>query len=138
MEKLRLSFDIGGVISKYPDKFRQLINNTNCEVFIITDMHDKVYVEEMLQMNNITIASDHIYCADYQKYGELCKAVLLKELKIDIFFDDFIGYESWDSSLGPAPIRLLVMPDPFKPYWHKDWKVQDESDFGRRVYNEQT
>ena len=52
----------------------------------------------------------------------MCKAVLLSELKIDIFFDDFIGYLAWDSSLGPAPIRLLVMPDPYKPYWADSWK----------------
>ena len=135
MERLKLALDIGGVISKYPDQFRALINSTTCETFIITDMHDKAYVEEMLRMNDISVASDHIYCADYAKYGELCKAVLLKELKIDILFDDFMGYTSWNPVWGDAPIRLLVVPDPFKPYWHQDWKVKDESDFGRRFYS---
>ena len=77
----------------------------------------------------------NVYCADYQKHGEMCKAVLLAQLKIDIFFDDFGPYLIWDSSLGPAPIRLLVMPDPYKPYWSPDWKTTDNSDFGRRKYS---
>ena len=47
--------------------------------------------------------------------------------------DDFVGYMPWDSTFGPAPIRLLVMPDPHKPYWADSWKA-DGYDFGRRKW----
>ena len=134
---MRIGFDIGGVISKHPSEFRALIydlHTTGHLIFIITDMHDIEYVEKMLRSNSIP-GYYEVYCADYKTHGEMCKAVLLKELKIDMFFDDFQGYLQWDSSFGPAPIRFLMMPDAMRPYWHKDWKTQDDSDFGRRVYS---
>lgn len=140
---MRIAFDIGGVISKYPDQFRMLIikllepteTGIKCDVFVITDMHKKDDIMTMLHDNGFDmISEDHVYCADYQKHGEFCKAVLLKELNIDLFLDDFIGYTQWDSSLGDAPVRLLVAPDGFKSYWSEQWKTRDKSDFGRRVY----
>ena len=135
---MKLAFDIGGVISKYPAEFRHLMQSLmqmNNEVFIITDMHDKREVMEALNMNGFGfVPEDKVFCADYTNQGEFCKAILLKELKIDALIDDFGGYVQWDSSLGPAPIRLLIAPDAFKPYWHPDWKTTVNSDFGRRVY----
>ena len=139
---MKIAFDIGGVISKYPEKFRWLMISlgVNMELFVITDMHDKAEVIKLLKLNNIEVSEDHVYCADYKTHGEMCKAVLLAELGIDILIDDFIGYTVWDSSLGPAPIRLLVMPDPLQPYWADSWKLsedpntKDEADFGRRKY----
>lgn len=135
-KKLKIAFDIGGVISKYPDEFLRLYTelSTYNFCFFITDMHDKEEVMKTLNVNNFFPNYEEVYCADYKKYGEMCKAVLLAELEIDMFFDDFIGYLAWDSSLGPAPIRLLVMPDPYKPYWSPEWKVNDNFDFGRRKY----
>tara|TARA_Y100000034_G_scaffold134957_1_gene205018 strand:- start:692 stop:1129 length:438 start_codon:yes stop_codon:yes gene_type:complete len=133
---MKIAFDIGGVLSKYPDEFRSLIRsllNSTCEIYVITDMHDKAEVMQMLYENNFPVTDNHIYIADYKKYGEFCKAVILAELKIDIFIDDFQGYLQWDSQLGKPPIRLLVAPDGFAPYWHQDWITKDKSDFGRRV-----
>ena len=132
---MRIAFDIGGVLSKYPDTFKELISSLgqNIEVFVITDMHKKEEVVKMLSDNGFNFNTDNIFCADYTNKGEMCKAILLKELKIDMFFDDFVGYLQWDSALGPAPIRLLVAPDAFRPYWHNNWIVQDNFDFGRRV-----
>jgi len=138
---MNIAFDIGGVISKYPDVLKKLMSklmDTNCEIYIITDMHDKKHVNSILQTNGIYLPLDHIHCADYNKYGDMCKAILLRDLKIDLMFDDFIGYLGWDSTFGDAPIRLLVMPDSFKPYWHTDWKTNDDLEFGRRVYSEST
>lgn len=135
---MRVCFDLGGVCSKYPKEFREIINcfiSGKSEVFVITDMHDKSEVVKMLKDNGfVDIPEKNIYCADYKTHGEFCKAILLRDLKIDLFFDDFIGYCEWDSTFGPAPIRCLVMPDGFKPYWAKEWKVDCESDFGRRVF----
>jgi hypothetical protein len=135
---MKIAFDIGGVISKFPEQFRVLgllcSASTPCQVYVITDMHDKEEVLKMLANNHFDfIPPENVYCADYKNHGEFCKAILLKQLGIDIFIDDFVGYVQWDSSLGPAPIRLLVAPDGFKPYWHDEWKVEGEYDFGRRV-----
>lgn len=134
---MRIALDIGGVISKYPDQFRWLITSLRCnhEVFIITDMHDKQEVMAMLRDNRIEVDETNVYSADYTSHGEFCKAKLLAELKIDLFIDDFLGYLQWDSSFGPAPIRLLMMPDAARPYWHESWKTKDESDFGRRSFS---
>jgi hypothetical protein len=133
---MRYGFDIGGCISKYPQQFKTMMLTLveEHEVYIITDMHDKAAVLKQLKDNGFEfIPERRVCCADYTNRGELCKAYLLKELGIDIFIDDFMGYLQWDSSFGPAPIRLLVCPDALLPYWDKTWKVDDKSDFGRRV-----
>jgi len=135
---LKIAFDIGGVLSKYPAEFRKLLadldGNDDIELFVITDMHDKDEVVKQLNENlGYFFSPKNVYCADYEKHGELCKAVLLRDLKIDMFYDDFVGYTMWPPHFGPAPIRMLVMPDGYRPYWHPDWKCSG-GDFGRRVY----
>jgi hypothetical protein len=133
---LKIAFDIGGVLSKYPEIFRPLalkLWSTGVEIFVITDMHIRADVLETLRLNQLDwIPEANVFCADYQRYGEGCKAVILKELGIDIFFDDFIGYTVEPS----CPVRCLVMPDASRPYWSDDWKVTGpEQDFGRRRFN---
>jgi predicted glycosyltransferase len=52
---MKVAFDIGGVLSKYPDVFRPLIvqlQHTGIEVFVITDMHDVEKIAEMLAEND--------------------------------------------------------------------------------------
>jgi len=139
VRQMRIAFDIGGVLSKYPDQFRRLLHRLTerfptffgVDIFVITDMHDVDEVYEMLVMNGFDmIHKDNVYCADYKTHGEGCKAELLRDLEIDLFFDDFLGY----MMLPSDTIRCLVIPDPHRPYWHKSWKTKDKSDFGRRVY----
>jgi acid phosphatase class B len=137
---VKIGFDIGGVISKYPEQFKRFfwdyfINKDYPDrVYIITDQHPKEQVIKTLADNGFEfIFHDDIYCADYEKYGNMAKAVLIKELGLDIFIDDFDGYLQWDSSLGPQPILLKVMPDVYKPYWADSWKCED-NEFGRRKY----
>lgn len=133
---MRIAFDIGGVLSKYPDEFVQLLQSlkSDHDLFVITDMHDKDEVVRTLENNGFSfIKPENVYCANYTSHGEMCKAFLLKELKIDMFFDDFSGYLQWDQSLGPAPIRLQIQPDAYRPYWAESWKTDCDSDFGRRV-----
>jgi hypothetical protein len=136
---MRVAFDVGGVLSKYPEQFRQLIKTlrspTWCvgsEVFVISDMHPKQKIVDILRLNDFSdIPEENVYSADYDTYGEACKAILLEELKIDMFFDDFIGYVA----VGGAPIRLLVMPDAETPYYADSWKMPEgEPTFGRRTY----
>lgn len=158
---MKIGFDIGGVISKYPEIIKLFLHKYNYDeygydsnkhdIFIITDQHPKKEVLRALCKNGFInglgnidgsttyltniINPENVYCADYEKYGNMAKAVLIKELNLDIFIDDFDGYLQWDSSFGPQPLLLKVMPDAFKPYWADSWK-QDESEFGRRKYNE--
>lgn len=126
---MRIAFDIGGVLSKYPDKFRHLIPTlqaSGCKIFVITDMHDVDKIYNMLVLNGFYIPKDHIYSADYKTHGEGCKSELLRELAIDLFFDDFMGYMMVPSDT----IQCLVMPNPYKPYWAEEWKVEETSAAG--------
>lgn len=141
---LRIAFDIGGVLSKHPDIYMDLLKQLSqgtylreslVEVFVITDMQrDKAI--ETLKLNGFLepvgwIQERNVLSADYEQYGEMCKDVLLKSLGIDIFFDDFIGYVAGDG----APVRCLVMPDATKPYYHPTWKtVDDTENFGRKTF----
>lgn len=129
----RVAFDIGGVLSKYPEFFKAAIaafEAAGIECHIITDMYDHASVLAMLNENGIGFFSEHVHVADYNTHGEACKAVVMKEHGINVLFDDFIGYVDGGAFGGDAPIRLLVMPDASKPYWHDDWKA--DGDFGRR------
>ena len=141
---MRIAFDIGGVLSKYPKIFMSMIkafdrNNYRTrkdsylyiEMFIITDMHNLSEIKEALQLNDLYqyIPEGNVYSADFEKYGEACKAVLLKQLKMDLFFDDFPAYVSE----GDETCRCLVMPNLKKPYYDDDWKTPNSvGDFGRR------
>lgn len=133
---MKIAFDIGGVISKYPNLLRELWRvlqkHSEVEIHVITDMHDKDDVMKQLTDNGFCISPKQVHIADYDKYGNMSKAMLLKELDINMLIDDFGPYLEWDSQLGPAPLRLMVMPDSFKPYWHESWKCSG-GDFGRRV-----
>ena len=129
---MKFAFDIGGVISKYPDIFRPLIAQLTAagnEVHVITDMPRKTAIE-MLAANAIVIPDSMVHGADFETHGEFCKAILLRDLGIDMLFDDFGGYTLWDSQLGPAPVRLLLAPDPFKPYYALEWRCESGG-FGR-------
>jgi len=133
-KKLKIAFDVGGVLSKYPDEFRialeALDDSPKIEIFIISDIHPKEEIIRQLKENNLHFGwSSNVYFADYDKYREACKKVLCEQLGIHILVDDFIGYV-----VEGDFIRLLVMPNSRKPYWHDSWKTNSESDFGRRKY----
>jgi hypothetical protein len=132
MNKLRIGFDVGGVLSKYPQIFKPLLqvlhDSKDTEVFIISDMHPKHKITDMLQLNEILYHQERVLSADYTKHGEMCKAKLCEEHKIDILIDDFPGYVA-----AGKHVRLLVMPEPLEPYYHDSWKTDgSEGDFGRR------
>jgi hypothetical protein len=134
----RIAFDIGGVLSKYPEEFEAVAWSLFCsgfDVFVITDQPLREEVVKQLFDNGFGfILPENIYCADYATHGEMCKAVLMRDLGITFLVDDFAGYLAWDSSFGPAPIRLRVEPDAFRPYWHPSWKCEG-GDFGRSCFN---
>lgn len=130
---LRIAFDIGGVLSKHPDVWRRLLgalDDQRVEVHVISDMHPHAKVVEACYRNGFMLPPERIHSADYAGEGEACKAVLCERLGIDILIDDFIGYVAVPGAL----IRLLVMPDCDRPYYHEEWKTDGtEGDFGRRV-----
>jgi hypothetical protein len=135
---LKIAFDIGGVLSKYPDQFRILIDKlqapgrtgleTSVEIFVISDMHDVDKMHQMLLDNGIRVDKTKIYSANYQEHGDFCKTHLCNQLGIDILIDDFIGYVAEGNF-----IRLLSMPNASLPYYADSWKTDgSEGDFGRR------
>ncbi len=137
---MKIAFDIGGVLSKYPHVFRPLIHvlrmaeleeiyDYTVEVYVITDMKPHAKAVAFCHDNGIDVPADRIFSADYETHGEMCKAVLCKELGIDLIIDDFPGYVAAGNH-----VRLLVMPHPTEPYYHDEWKTDgSEGAFGRRV-----
>ncbi len=131
MKVVKVGVDIGGVISKYPHLFRPLVRalqeSDYTEVHVLSDMPLEK-CSAFLVDNGFRIVPGRIHSCDYATHGEMCKAVKMRELGIDIMIDDFPGYLA-----EGAPIRLLVMPDPHRPYYHDEWKTDgSEGDFGRR------
>jgi len=131
---IRVAFDIGGVISKYPDILRPIISALHTggiEVYVITDMHNPKDTREMLDLNHLSfIPTERVLNSDFDRYGEACKAILLKQYKIDFFLDDFPAYVA-----EGCPLRCLVLPDLARSYYHDDWinpEGAQYGDFGRR------
>src|SRR6476619_1714341 len=92
----KIAFDIGGVLSKYPDEFRALmcaLEASGFEIHVITDPTVKGEVLAQLGANGFGfIRHEHVHCADHSVHGEMCKAVLVRELGIRFIVDDFPGY----------------------------------------------
>lgn len=131
---MKIAFDVGGVLSKYPSVFIPLLTSLHfardIEVWIISDMHPEEKIIDMLQMNAVTFYMHRARSADYKTYGEMCKSKLCEELGIDVLVDDFPGYLATPSQ---PLVRLLVMPDPQLPYYADEWKTDgSEGQFGRR------
>lgn len=100
------------------------------DVHIITDMHNREDTLFMLRSNGFVppILESNIHNSDFEQFGEACKAVLLRQLNIDVFLDDFPAYLA-----EGCPVRLLVQPDLTRPYYHDTWVTNGgEGDFGRR------
>ena len=131
--KLRISFDIGGVLSKYPDTFRKLVNalltSPAIEVFVITDIHNHDQSVRFVQENGFNIPEERILNSDYATYGEACKSEMIEKYEIDIHIDDFPGYCAHTKC-----ISLFVWPNPEKPYYDDNWVTDgSEGNFGRRI-----
>ena len=132
MSKISISFDIGGVLSKYPNEFRPLVRallaSPFVSVYVLSDMKPHAKAVAFCHDNGFMVPPEHIVCCDYDAYGEKCKAEAMRYLGIDIHFDDFPGYLA-----EGCPVRLLLMPDPDRDYYHPSWKTDgSEGNFGRR------
>jgi hypothetical protein len=136
LKPVRIGLDVGGVLSKYPYVFRALLRacagSGHVEWHIVSDMHPKEEILTMLALNEIDVPAYRVHSADFAKYGEACKVILAKELRLSMMIDDFGAYVA-EGDLA----RLLVMPNIRQPYYHDHWKVPPPkdgkfSDFGRR------
>ena len=117
---MKMAFDIGGVLGKYPNVFRPMVSalqKGGAEVFVLTDITDIKVAQEQLSRYEYIFSPEMILCADFEKYGERCKSVLIKEYGIDVLIDDHPGYCA-DSGC----VSLFVWPDPLIPYESIDKK----------------
>jgi hypothetical protein len=136
---MKVAFDIGGVLSKFPETFRAMVAaliSGGAEVLVLTDMHDRPAMLDMLGRNGVVppVREADVHVADYARHGEACKAILVRDLGIDVLIDDHGGYLAWPWAT-PAPVRLLVTPDPRRPYYAPGWETGGaEGDFGRRAF----
>lgn len=133
-KSITISFDIGGVVSKYPEIFgpiiRRLQTDPEIQVLFLTDMHDLNQSKKILEMNGISVLPGEIINSDFINFGEACKAIDCIKHNIDLHIDDFPGYVA-----EGATVRLLVMPDIKRPYYADSWKTDgSEGDFGRRKH----
>lgn len=137
---MKVSVDIGGVLSAYPHKMLALLHplhHDGHQIHVITDMPETMRDEVLTQLRENGfewIDPENVHHADYETHGHLAKAIILHRLQISIHIDDFPGYLVWDSALGRAPLRLLVTPDAFRPFIHPDWKCESAS-FGHAHAN---
>ena len=119
---VKIAFDIGGVLGKYPELLRPiymaLLRSSDIEVFVLTDNMDHQKVLAILEPNGFPCDPERLLCADYGKHGEACKALLFVERGIDVMIDDYLAYVS-----AGCPLRLLVMPDTTRPYVAEQWDV---------------
>lgn len=129
-KRLRVSFDIGGVLSKYPHVFRPMVaalQAGGAEVYVITDMPDHAQSVRYVRSNGYDIPEARILNADYATHGEDCKAVAIEAHQIDVHVDDFAGYCAHTSC-----VSLFCWPNPERPYYHDDFKTDGtEGSFGR-------
>lgn len=114
---MKIAFDIGGVLGKYPDIFVPMVLALQCggvEVFVITDMHEHSAASNVLKNYGYCISDEMIVCADYLQYGERCKAACIKEYEIDLLIDDHPGY-----CVDSGCVSLFVWPNPYIEYTAK-------------------
>jgi hypothetical protein len=145
---LKVGIDVGGVLSKYPNEWRRLIESltgpeARCEVYVITDISPISYVIEVLTDNGFIIPDndyayslikpENVLSADYEQYGNYAKAVVMREKGIEVYIDDDEKYLQWDTVFGPQPLLLKIVPDPLKPYWSDEWIQTGE--LGRRRFS---
>ena len=118
---IKIAFDIGGVLTKYPDLLRPIYlalrDGADIDVYILTDRIEHGEALRLLHANGFPCEAEQLLCADYGRDGEACKAVLLETMEIDIMIDDFPAYVS-----AGCPLRLLVMPDITRPYLAENWE----------------
>jgi hypothetical protein len=118
--QMKVAFDIGGVISRYPREFRDLmaiVGQGGGEVFVLTDMN-QTDAWSAIQENGLAglVYRENILSADWSKHGDLCKTKVCEEHGIDILIDDRPDYVAKGNFIG-----LVLSPRPDVPYYAEEW-----------------
>lgn len=111
---MKIAFDIGGVLGKYPGTFIPLIATLQiggADVYVLTDIIDQAAAMKILKSHGYDITSEKVICADYKKHGERCKAFCVEQYGIDLLIDDHPGY-----CVDSGCIALFVWPNPYIGY----------------------
>jgi hypothetical protein len=122
---MKIAFDIGGVISRYPQQmiqFMRALTIGGIEVHIVTDIpyHAALW---LCQVNRIEVPFNQIHSCDWAKDGDLCKTKKCEELGIDILIDDRPDYCAVGKFIG-----LVLSPRPTIPYYAPEWQSQSETE----------
>lgn len=123
---MKIAFDIGGVISRYPNQMKELMHDlwqSGNEIYILTDMN-QVDAIACINENDLNYCvgdlfdrrPERILSADWSKYGDRCKTVLMDKHDIDILIDDRPDYCAEGGFIG-----LTLSPRPGVPYYHETW-----------------
>lgn len=117
---LKIAFDIGGVLSKYPREMKALLRTLQrggADLWVMTDMNPKKAVE-LCRLNDIPVPDEQIISVDWAKDGELSKANACMGYGIDILIDDYLPYLCAGDFIG-----LCVAPRPGMPYEAPEWQT---------------
>jgi hypothetical protein len=134
---VKVAFDIGGLISRYPNMMKELMSSLirgGSEVFILTDMNPrdalaacrenglmgfighKGIPKSMDVEHDWSIRESWILSADWSRHGDLCKSELMELYEIDILIDDRPDYAASGDFIG-----LVLSPRPDVPYYSPEW-----------------
>src|SRR4051812_9478510 len=107
---MKVAFDIGGVISRYPRQMKALMRALiagGIDVRILTDMNptdaERARVENGLDF----IGPDKVHSCDWSRYGDRCKTIVMEEQGISILIDDRPDYCAEGDFIG-----LVLSPRP--------------------------
>jgi hypothetical protein len=116
---MKIAFDIGGVISRYPAPMKllmQALMDGGVDVHVLTDMcPDDAHT--CLHDNGFEfIPNDNVHSADWTQHGDRCKTEVIHREGFDILIDDRPDYCAEGDFIG-----LVLSPRPQKPYYATEW-----------------
>jgi len=118
-KRLKIAFDIGGVISRYPQEMLNLMQSLQkggVDIHIITDMNQKDALSACRENNINFLPEENIHSADWSAHGDCCKTVVCDKLGIDILLDDRPDYCADGNFIG-----FVLSPRVRKPYYAPGW-----------------
>jgi hypothetical protein len=114
---VKIAFDIGGVISRYPDQMKTIIQALmagGVDVCIVTDMPPAT-ANILLRLNGFDFVPS-VYCGNWTEHGDMCKSLICEREGIDVLFDDRPDYCALGNFIG-----FVLAPRPQIPYYAQKW-----------------
>lgn len=117
---MKIAFDIGGWISRYPDLTREMmacLERGGAEVIVMTDMPCDTS-HTVLAMNDFiaTVHFSSVVNVDWNLHKERSKAEACREHGVDLLIDDYAPY-----CVGDGFAALMVWPKHEHPYDAAEW-----------------